>query len=191
LKISALNTWINYRLRMVTFLAAFLCLFISLALEAQRSVSREYDIKAVFLYNFTQFVEWPSNAFINPDAPFVIGILGSDPFRSLIDEAVAGEKVKGHSIIVKRYQNITDIKNCQILFISAKEAGRIKEILSAIQHRNILTVSDIPNFANTGGMICFLTKNNKIKLQINPYPAKAAELNLSPKLLRVAEIVGI
>jgi hypothetical protein len=161
-----------------------------IALAAQEPVATEYDIKAVFLYNFSHFVEWPQEAFNGSDAPFVIGILGEDPFRSYIDKTVEGEKVNGHSIVIKRFQHVNDIKNCHILFISAKEAGRVKDILSAVQNRSILTVSDMRNFTNAGGMISFFTKDNKIKLMINPAAARAAELNISSKLLRVAEIAG-
>ena len=168
-------------------LAVLLLLFISFQLPAQ--TSREYNIKAVFLYNFTQFIDWPPDAFRNPDAPFVIGILGNDPFRSAIDEAVAGEKVKSHSIVVQRYQNVKDIKNCNILFISNTEGGKLREIFSALPTKNILTVSDIPDFATTGGIIRFMTKENKIKLQINLPASKVADLNISSRLLQVAEIV--
>jgi hypothetical protein len=190
LKVTTKHIWPRVISAAGKILAAVLLLVLSAQLTAQTSASREYNIKAVFLYNFTQFVEWPSNTFNNPETPFVIGILGDDPFHSYIDETVVGEKVKGHAIVIKRYQNVNDVKNCQILFISSKEAGRIKEILFAVQNRNILTVSDIPNFATNGGMICLTTKDNKIKLQINPSSAKAADLNISSKLLHVAEIVG-
>jgi hypothetical protein len=166
---------------------AFVFLIFSFQLHAQ--TSREYNIKAVFLYNFTQFVEWPSNAFQNPEAPYIIGILGDDPFRSAIDEAVAGEKAKGHPIIVRRYQNVNEIRNCHILFISNSLRGKLREILSALPNKNILTVSDIPDFATSGGIIRFMTKENKIKLQINLPASKDADLNISSKLLQVAEIV--
>lgn len=184
---AAINTSFAYRTATLKVFVAFLFLFGSFSSKAQSS--REYNIKAVFLYNFTQFVEWPTDALRKPDAPFIIGILGNDPFRSAIDEAVAGEKVKGHQIMVQRYQNVKDIKNCNILFISNTEGGKLREILAALPNKNILTVSDIPEFAATGGIIRFMTKENKIKLQINLLASKEADLNISSKLLQVAEIV--
>jgi hypothetical protein len=157
--------------------------------SAQNNTLPEYNIKAVFLYNFTQFVEWPENTLVNDEA-FIIGILGTDPFQSYIDETVSGEKVKGHTILVQRYNTIKDIGKCHILFISNSEAGRVKEILAAVPNKKVLTVSDIPDFARTGGMIRFMKLNNKIKLQINRSAVKAAELSISSKLLRLADIVG-
>src|SRR4051812_39202887 len=81
-------------------LAVIMFTLFSIQLQAQSS--GEFNIKATFLYNFSQFIDWPPEAFSAPDAPFVIGILGIDPFRNSIDEAVAGEKVKGHPVVVQR-----------------------------------------------------------------------------------------
>jgi hypothetical protein len=187
LKRADINSNYSYCKRNLKILVAFLFLFFSFQLYAQ--ISREYNIKAVFLYNFTKFVEWPSNAFSNAEAPFVIGILGDDPFGPSLNEAVAGEKVKGHPIIVQQYQNVNDIKNCHVLFISNNEDGKLGEILSTLPNKNILTVSDIPGFTTTGGIISFMTKENKIKLQINLSVAKATDLNISSKLLQVADII--
>ena len=151
-------------------------------------MSREYNIKAVFLYNFARFVEWPASTLGNAETPFVIGILGDDPFRSVIDQTVAGEKIKGHPIVIQRYKTVHEIKHCHILYISAREATKLNEILFALKNKNVLTVSDMASFTATGGMIRFMTKDNKIRLQINPEAAKAADLNISSKLLNVAEI---
>jgi len=168
---------------------AFILMFASSGMQAQQTRTREYNIKAVFLYNFTQFVEWPEEAFANNTAPFVVGILGEDPFRSVIDVTVAGEKVKEHPIIVRRYSNIKDLSTCHILFISETEAQKFLRSPAATKNKYMLTVSDAAGFANSGGMIRFVMQENKIKLQINPTVAKTAELNISSKLLRLADIV--
>jgi hypothetical protein len=156
----------------------------------QPNASREYNIKAAFIYNFTQFIEWPEDSFENAASPFVIGILGKDPFGPAINETVEGEKVQGHPIIIQRYSSLQEIKECHILFVSNTESGNIKEIIAGLRNKNILTVSDIPGFPVEGGMIGFMMENNKTKLQINPSIAKAADINISSKLLRLAEIVG-
>src|SRR5690349_14383540 len=84
------------------------CLCIPL-LQSQTTPLPEYKIKAVFLFNFTQFVEWPGNVFNSDDAPFVIGILGKDPFGSYIDNAVADEKMGSHPITIVRYNSISEV----------------------------------------------------------------------------------
>ncbi len=151
--------------------------------------SREYQLKAVFLFNFTQFVEWPQNAFASPADPFVIGILGDDPFGNYLEETVAGEYVMGHPLVIHHYHSTKDIANCHILFISSWDIKKVKDMLAETTVRNMLTVSDMDNFASLGGMIGFINYDNKIKLQIKPAAAKNANLNISSKLLRLADII--
>lgn len=181
------NSGYRYWLLFLRGLCVFL--FLCFSIRPQAQTVAEYNIKAVFLFNFTRFVEWPSNTLPNPDDPFVIGILGDDPFHSYIDETVAGEKVRGHSIVVRRYQSVNDIKDCQIVFISSNEVEKLPEILPALSGKNILTVSDIKNFAATGGMVGFYAKDNKIKMQVNVLASKNADLSISSKLLQVADII--
>lgn len=164
-------------------------LFCTGSLQGQNYPSREDQVKAVFLFNFTQFVEWPATAFNGPGSDFVIGIVGKDPFGSYLDETVQGEKMMDHPLKVRRFTDVKEIQHCHLLFIGEEDPQKIRGILSVLTRRNILTVSDSTGFATSGGMIRFFTKDNKTKLQINPSVAKAAELNISSKLLRVAEII--
>ena len=150
--------------------------------------SREDQIKAVFLFNFAQFVKWPSEAFTNADEPFRIGILGDDPFDGFLDETVRNEKVDGHPMVIQRYGRVEDAKDCQVLFISPSESQRVENILAGLKGRNILTVGDAEGFLKDGGMVRFFTKENKIHLKINLQAAKQAHLSISSKVLRLAEI---
>lgn len=151
----------------------------------------EYQIKAAFLYNFTQFVEWPTNAFPTPDSPLIIGILGSDPFGNTLDDIVRGEKVNGHPLTVSRHHSIEELKAqaCHILFISQSEKGQTEDILNELKGRSILTVGETEGFAKNGGMIRFITEKRKTRLRINAEAARNVQLNVSAKLLRLAEIV--
>jgi hypothetical protein len=169
-------------------LCAVVCLVLYCgSLHAQRAVTREATIKAVFLFNFTQFVEWPATAHSSPTSPFVIGILGDDPFGTYLDETIAGEKVDGHPLMIKRYRDAKEVRGCHILFINAKEMEQ-KDLFSLLAGKNILTVGDAKNFAKQGGMIRLATENNKIKLEINAETAKEEKLVISSKLLRIATI---
>ncbi len=159
-------------------------------LEAETGVSKEYQIKAVFLFNFAQFVTWPPAAFSQPDEPFRIGVLGNDPFDGFLDEAVNGEKVDGHPLVIRRYSSVEDAKECQILFISSSESQKMESILSGLRGLNILTVGDTEGFIRDGGIVRFVIKDNKIHFRINPEAAKSAELTISSQVLRLAEIVG-
>jgi hypothetical protein len=156
---------------------------------AQGSVAPEYQVKAVFLYNFAQFVEWPASAFPDSAAPLVICVLGEDPFGPYLDETVRGEAVQAHPLIVQRSSRVEEIRSCHILFVGRQEQDRLDEILDTLQGRSALTVSDADDFAKRGGMIRFVTDRNRIRLRINLEAARDAHLTLSSKLLRPAQIV--
>ena len=144
------------------------------------------QVEAVFLFYFTQFVAWPAQAFADQRSPIVIGVLGNDPFGAALDRAVAGERVDGRPIAVRRLQGIADAVSCQILYISASEAPELPRILSALAGHSVLTVSDVDGFARQGGMIRFVLVDQHVRLRINAQAARAAGLTMSSKLLRVA-----
>lgn len=151
--------------------------------------AREFELKAVFLYHFAQFTDWPANAFPQTNSPIVIGILGEDPFGRVLDETIKGERINGHGFVIKRSARLEDVKDCHLLFISQSENSRLPQIMADLKERSILTVGESERFAQTGGMIRLLTANNKIRLRINTVATKRAQLTLSSKLLRLAEIV--
>lgn len=156
---------------------------------AKAQVSREYQLKAVFLYNFVQFTEWPPTAFANDKAPIVIGIVGPDPFGSTLDDTVRGETVGGRPLLVERYPRPSDIKPCHLLFISQAETRHTDEILRTVKGKPVLTVADTESPATAGVMIRFIVENNKVHFRINAEAASAADITLSSKLLRVADVV--
>lgn len=175
--------------RTLRSLTAALLLFVAGPLAAQTVRATASDVQAVFLFNFAQFVEWPSDAFADAEAPLVIGILGDDPFGSVLDETVRGETVRGRPFKVRRYRRVEDVKSCHILFISRTEADRLAEILASIKERPILTVSNGDDLDSQGGIIRFVMDENRIRLSIDLEAAQATRLTFSSKLLRSAAIV--
>jgi hypothetical protein len=150
----------------------------------------EYDLKAVFLFQFAHFVEWPAKAFSDDRAPITIGVLGDDPFGGGLDEIVANELVGGRKLIVRRYRGMDQVDSCHILFICASESDRMVTILGKLRGRSVLTVGDTDQFVTQNGIIGFKLSKNRLKLRINLAAADTAKLIISSKLLRQAEIVG-
>jgi hypothetical protein len=170
-------------------LSALLIGLLLLAGDASAALS-EHRLKAVFLFNFSKFVEWPPSAFAASDAPFVIGVFGRDPFGSDLDDVVRGETVNGRRLQIQRVQTVQDAAACQILFIPESERANLDEILAALSRSNTLTVSDLDGAARNGAMIRLVTDHDKIRLRINVESARAAGLTISSKLLRASEIVA-
>lgn len=158
--------------------------------RTQGAAPTEYELKAVFLFNFSQFVDWPAAAFADSNSPLVIGVLGHDPFGSALDEIVRGETVNGRPLAVQRYATVEEVDTCHILFVDRSERDRLGRILGLLKGRSILTVGDFEGFTLRGGIVRFMTVGNKIKLRINLGAAQSANLTISSKLLRPAEIVA-
>lgn len=152
-------------------------------------VSREYKVKSAFLFNFTQFVEWPADAFEDDDAPLVIGILGSDPFGPFLDETISGERLQEHPLIVERYESIEEVGHCHILFLASGNRQTIRQAIAHLKSKAVLTVSDFDGFARMGGMIAFENQGGRVALRINATTVNESGLVVSSKLLRLAEIV--
>jgi hypothetical protein len=156
--------------------------------QAGLPIAKEYQIKSVFLYNFSHFVTWPKTAFRSDDAPFNFCILGEDLFKRGIDLAVKNENVNGHISLVQRLNNYENTKICHILFISKSEEADLPTILNYLDKQPVLTVSDIDSFVEQGGMIQFFVRAEKVRLFINPAKVKETGLRISGNLLRIAKI---
>ncbi len=180
-------------MRLLSFGSGTLLLAILAFLSSGRvhaAAVTESQLEAVFLFNFAVFVEWPPETFPDTKAPFIIGVLGRDPFGDFLDETVRGEEVNGHPMIVRRFRRLAEVDRCQILFISGSKENQLATILPTLQDRGMLTAGDAPSFARRGGMIGFALVDHKIRLRINVEAAREARLTISSKLLRAAEIVS-
>ncbi len=147
-----------------------------------------YQVKAAFIYNFIKFVEWPTTTFNDSKSPYVVGVLGKDPFGLELDYAMKNKTVNGRPIVVRR---ITDEKmnQCHLLFISSSEKRRLKSIFEQLKDKPILTLGETEEFAQTGGMINFVIEENKVRFQINIEAAKRADLKIHSTLLNLARVV--
>lgn len=153
------------------------------------STPTDYEVKAVFLYNFAQFIDWPANIFTNQSSPMVIGILGEDPFGSTLDDAVKDETVHGRKIVIKRFSAADDLRTCQILFISQSEKDRVVDVLQELKASPVVTVSEVEQFCEHGGMINFVRQDQNVRLEVNRASAEAVRVKISSQLLGLARLV--
>ena len=149
----------------------------------------EYQVKALFLMNFTKYVDWPATAFAGTNAPITIGVYGENNFGDDLPKTVAGRKVNGRSIVIRQIDSTNDLVKCQMLFISRSEKNNEGEILRQLKVSPVLTVGENEPFTAQGGMINFVMKDGKVRLEINLAAAQQANLRISSKLLSVADVV--
>ena len=150
----------------------------------------EYQVKAAYLFNFLKFVEFPKESFGDALAPIVIGVVGEDPFGPTLPQVVVGKTVQGRDLIIRNYHAGEDLHGAHILFISASEKKRIPQILASLQGSSVLTVADLDGFLTQGGMIQFLSENDRVRFAINGDVASRAKVKISSKLLSLARVVS-
>ena len=166
----------------VIFTAGFNCL-------AQNAQPTKYQIEAAFIYNFARFVDWPTQAFTDASSPMVIGVLGKNRFGTDIEEMISGKTIRGHPLQFKEYSSLDQATHCHVLFISDSEKSHLAKIISDLGDASILTVSEMDNFVDSGGMINLRVVNDKMRFDINNSAAKSAGLTISSKLLSLAVTV--
>lgn len=169
---------------LVAFLAGTAC--------AQDTGALEYKVKAGFLFNFAKFVEWPSESMPDGKSPIVIGIVGTDPFGKILDDALNGQRIDDRPFIVRRLTRPGDLSEwtaCHLVFIARSEQGNVAEILRRVGELPILTISEHPQFVEQGGIIRFLYEQKRISFEVNLDAARLARLKINSNLLKVAHHV--
>lgn len=157
--------------------------------RAETGALPEFALKSAYLYQFTLFIEWPVDAFDDPNDPIVVCVLGDDPFGPFLD-ALNQKTSQARPLQVRRVPRVKDAGGCHVLFISASERARLTAVLASLANRRVLTVSDIEGFAGAGGIVEFVPVENKIRFGINLEAAKKSGLRISSKLLSLAMLVN-
>ena len=171
-------------------IAVLVAFSVSASLAAEAAPS-EYELKAVLIYNFIKFTEWPPAKLGKSDEPFIIGILGKDPFGGALDKVVEGDTLYDKPVVVRRYARVDDVVASHALFISFSEEPSITAVLKLLdgQGASILTISETENFAKRGGVIELKKEHKKVVFGINLIAANRAGLNISAQLLKIAKDV--
>ena len=155
---------------------------------AESTYPGEYQVKAVFLYNFAKFIEWPQETSLPLGAPFTICILGKNPFDRATD-AIVGKSVRNRRIVVRQITRPDEGSGCAMVFVSSSEQAKVRHIVDILEENSVLTISDLPRFVTSGGMIGFITLNDTVAFEINQGAAQRARLRISPQLLKLARTV--
>jgi hypothetical protein len=192
------------KIRVYIFIFVILAMLAVPQAYGDSASTREYQVKAAFLYNFIMFVDWPAEKMPAAGEPIIIGIIGKDPFENAF-EPIKDKQVNGRKVVVIRFKGLNEIKKsdkagldkeieairkCHLLFICSSEKDDSKEITDMVKGCNVLTVSDIPGFLESGGgIINFVLEEEKVRFEINESNANQAKLQIRSQLLRLAKRV--
>lgn len=166
------------------------CCLLPLALFSQTSPYTPAQHKALYLFNFAKYTEWPISAFPDDNSPFVLGILGDDPFGSAID-IIRGKTIKGRKLLVKKFRSIQEAVGCHLLFICSSETNNLDQIFKALGTSSTLTIAEADGFIEHRGMINLVVEQKSpesqvVTFEINKAAAEKANLKLDAQLLKLA-----
>lgn len=152
-------------------------------------LAREYAVKANYLANFARFVDWPGEAFPKSDTPIVIGVYGTSQFVNFLGDRVQRRMVNGRSILLRHIRKVDDTRDCHILFFNGRAWPHAQRVVHHLKETPVLTVGETPGFTQQGGIVNFITGDEKICLEVNQDAAKRAGLAISPKMLAYCTLI--
>lgn len=159
--------------------------WIAIGIGSAQAAPSENEVKAAFLYNFARYVTWPDGAFGGSSDPIRICVVGDDGFLADLAATVDGKKVGARPVRAESRGSASRAGGCHILFLRTTDAGSV----SGLARSSVFVVSDTEGFAADGGTANFLLVDNKVRFEINPGAVERAGLQVSARLLRLAQIV--
>ena len=171
--------------------ATMLCLLTAAAARADEPSTREYRVKAAFIFHFLQFTDWPANAFAGEDAPIIVAIVGDDPFDGALWQALNDKRVGRRAVLLRQFAAApppAELLGCHLLFVSQAMGNPMGNLLQQVRGTPVLTVSDEGNFTEAGGVMRLLVEENKVRFEVNVTAAQRQQLKMSAKLLKLARL---
>ena len=154
--------------------------------------ANEYQVKAAYVYNFAKLAVWPKQSLPDGPSPLVIGVVGGDDeFVDTLRKTVAGKTAGTHPITVKRADGVAEMDFCHLIFFrSSAGHKRTQAAISALTNASVLLVGEDADFLRQGGMINLVLKNGKVRFEIARASLDAANIQLGPELLALANAEG-
>jgi hypothetical protein len=149
----------------------------------------EYAVKAAFVLNFAKFTQWPEDSFASPDS-FSLCVIGDNSVKRGF-QTIDGKKAGNRSLHVNFLAEIDDLDRCNMLFVGG-DVDRVSllRIFASVKGEHVLTIGEMKNFASDGGVINFISKNKKLRFEINRETADQQKIKISSRLLNLAIIVN-
>lgn len=155
--------------------------FVLILLPSQGKAQNDYKFHSVFLYNFTKYIQWPSN-----QGDFVIGVLGNSNIYEELVKLVQNRTVGSQKIVVKKFSSVASVEDCNMLFIPSSQSRNLDDLKDKARRQSTLLITESPGMASKGSNINFVLKDGKWKFEINEQTIKEAGIKVSSELMRLA-----
>jgi hypothetical protein len=173
--------------RFLQFLVGLLVLMLIAQPARANDAAVEAKLRSAFLYNFAQFVEWPT-AKLADDGPIVIGVWGD----AMVADAMRGicetKKVGKHSLTLKQVGSVDEAVGCHMVYVDETLAKALSAGQKQLNAAHVLTVSNSDTFLKDGGIIRFFVEEGKIRFEVRQSAAEIAGVKISSRLLKLARL---
>jgi hypothetical protein len=156
--------------------------------EAQAPMA-ESQVKAMFVYNFLKFVEWPLNTSAGPKEPFVVAIIGEGETADSTERFLQSKTIGERPLVVRRSRWNESLAGVQAALVVENDARKLQRILDAAAAAGVLTIGEGERFATEGGVIGLLVEDRRVRFDVDTTAAKNAGLRVSSKLLALTRVV--
>ncbi len=183
-----ISCWASLWYKSGLFLLTAIVFLLVLVSTANADSAMAYKIKAGVVYNFSLFTKWPNDAFAGDPQKFHIGVVGTNPFGDSLNQA-ASRTMSGREPVIHYFDTIpspTELQKCQMIFITSSMVDQTDEILALVSGFPVLTISDMDNFLENGGMISLVTRRNHIKFEVNRKKAGDEGIEFRSQMLKMA-----
>ena len=147
----------------------------------------EYTVKALLIFNFAKYTDWPPKAFPRPDSPIIIGVLGDDPFGQMLDRVVEGRLVKGRPIVIRRASGVAPLQGAHLVFVSGSQPQAPQDC-AALERAGALTIGDT-GYTNHYTAIGFTVEGDRIVFTIDLDRTLRTGSKISSQVLKLAKSV--
>ena len=165
------------------------CALLVGARAAAQAPTGESQVKAMFVYNFLKFVEWPVDASAGAKDPFVVLIIGEGPTADATESFLESRMIGDRPVVVRRTQSDPSFTGVRAVFVVERDGKKLHHILDAATAAGVLTIGEGEGFATLGGVIGLLVENRKVRFDVDTTAAQSAGLRVSSKLLALTRNV--
>jgi len=186
------SIWWGRKLKRVTTkLLVCVCLLASTVSVTNTYAHSEKEqlLKAAYIFNFAKFTQWPENTWKAEHTPLNLCIAGKDKLVNKLGQ-LAGKTIQKHPVNVLSLKDVQNINNCHLLYIATSEKERYQNILKSVNNEPVLTVSELPNFGHSGGMIEIYREEEQTHFIINLGVTRESGLTISSRLLNLAVVIN-
>lgn len=161
-------------------------ILLSSSVPQLRAQSADYRFHSVFIYNFTKYIQWPSNA---QSGDFVIGVLGNSSILQELEKMATNKMVGSQKIVIKKFKSVNDISSCHMLFIPSADSKDFEAAQGKLKSKPTLILTEKNGLGQKGSGINFILMEGKWRFELNEYATQSAGLKVSKELSKLAILI--